>query len=281
MCEHIPRIIHQTWKNQEVPKVWSRSPVLWKSLHPEWDYRLWTDEDLRQVVAEVIPQYLCKYDALRYEIQRVDVARTVVLYQYGGLYSDLDIVPRRSFEPFTCFFESEAFTTVLSGTPNGYADYHHSNYLMMSKPRSLFWPRYWKFVFEEEWKTSFPWYMRPLMLQLHFYVMFTTGPTAISRTFQLWSMAQPGGYNRDVLTLPYQYVNPVKSYMRKTLLDAQVMCTHLPGESWCNKTTGISKVYAELYDKRGIFVTVFTGMLVLILSVVLLILHFTPVKKNC
>lgn len=38
------RIIHQSWKDANVPKDYHAWQQSWRDLHPDWKYILWTDE---------------------------------------------------------------------------------------------------------------------------------------------------------------------------------------------------------------------------------------------
>lgn len=85
------KIIHQTWKTQDLPpnfKEWSNS---WKKLHPQWEYKLWTDNDNRELVKSKYPWFLPVYDNLPLTINRVDVVRFLYLHAFGGIYADLDV----------------------------------------------------------------------------------------------------------------------------------------------------------------------------------------------
>ena len=42
----IPKIIHQTWKNNIIPDNWSAAVESCKSKHADYQYILWTDEML-------------------------------------------------------------------------------------------------------------------------------------------------------------------------------------------------------------------------------------------
>ena len=51
----IPRIIHQTWKDHDIPERFRAAQASWRTAHPDWEYRFWTDEDLERLVAERAP----------------------------------------------------------------------------------------------------------------------------------------------------------------------------------------------------------------------------------
>jgi len=86
----IPRIIHQTWKTVDIPEILSNMTETWKSLHPDWEYILWTDEMNREFISKNYSYFLPIYDNYTYNIQRADAVRYFILYHYGGLYVDLD-----------------------------------------------------------------------------------------------------------------------------------------------------------------------------------------------
>jgi inositol phosphorylceramide mannosyltransferase catalytic subunit len=94
----IPKIIHQTWKTDQVPEEWCDCVQSWKRLNPEWAYHLWTDEEGRRFVAEHYPDFLKTYEGYSYNIQRADAIRYLLLYKYGGVYVDLDFECFRSID---------------------------------------------------------------------------------------------------------------------------------------------------------------------------------------
>lgn len=87
----IPAIIHQTWKTTEIPEKWVGARQACMDLHPEYEFKLWTDESARELIEKEYPCLLETFDRYPYGIQRADAIRYVLLYLYGGLYIDLDI----------------------------------------------------------------------------------------------------------------------------------------------------------------------------------------------
>lgn len=86
----IPKIIHQTWKTENLPELFSVLAETWKEVLPDWEYILWTDEMNRDFVIKYFPHFLEKYDNYPKNIQRADAIRYLLLKQFGGLYVDLD-----------------------------------------------------------------------------------------------------------------------------------------------------------------------------------------------
>ena len=86
----IPHIIHQSWKTKRLPTTLRPYVSSWIRLHPSWKYRMWTDDDCRELVRLAMPDFLETYDAYDSAILRADASRYLILRMYGGVYVDLD-----------------------------------------------------------------------------------------------------------------------------------------------------------------------------------------------
>jgi mannosyltransferase OCH1-like enzyme len=86
----IPKIIHQSWKTRQIPERWAGFQESWRHNHPDYEYRLWTDDDNRKFVAQFFPAFLPVYEGYRHPVSRADLARYLVVCHYGGVYADLD-----------------------------------------------------------------------------------------------------------------------------------------------------------------------------------------------
>ena len=95
----IPRIIHQTWKTNDIPPVMKNYVKSWRSLHPHYEYKLWTDTDIRNLIKDYYPWFLKYFDGYPHHIMRVDAFRFFVLYKYGGVYVDLDLEAYKCIDP--------------------------------------------------------------------------------------------------------------------------------------------------------------------------------------
>lgn len=88
----IPKVIYQTYKDKNVPPIVKER---WMKLNPEYQYHLYDDNDCYN--------FLMKYygkkhaDFFKYQIKdgpiKSDFWRVCVLYQFGGVYADVDILP--------------------------------------------------------------------------------------------------------------------------------------------------------------------------------------------
>lgn len=91
--------------------------------------RLWTDDAARDFIASKYEWFLATYDGYRHKIQRVDALRYFLLYEYGGIYSDLDIGIRTSLATLRQF----KGVTLPVTKPMGF-----SNDLMIATPKHPF-----------------------------------------------------------------------------------------------------------------------------------------------
>jgi glycosyltransferase involved in cell wall biosynthesis len=86
----IPRLLHQTWRDDQPPAEMAALAQTWREHHPGWQYRLWTDADCRALVEERGPWFLPTYDGYPEPIMRVDAFRYFLMFHVGGVYADLD-----------------------------------------------------------------------------------------------------------------------------------------------------------------------------------------------
>lgn len=80
----IPKIIHQVWVAAPMPdhvRAWIDG---WRTMHGDWEHRLWTERNLPALVNQVW------FDATDIPAQKADIARYEIVHRYGGLYVDAD-----------------------------------------------------------------------------------------------------------------------------------------------------------------------------------------------
>lgn len=95
----ISRIIHQTWKTDDIPEKFEAFSNTWKHLNPEWSYRFWSDRDLLEFVATLYPAYLDLFCSYPQGVQRADAGRYMLLHHFGGIYADIDAECVKSLDP--------------------------------------------------------------------------------------------------------------------------------------------------------------------------------------
>ena len=95
----IPKIIHQTWKTEELPPImkyiYAENVKLLKS--KGYEFKLWSDKEITDLINSYYPDFFEIYSFARTGVQRGDISRIIILYHYGGIYIDLDVLVMRDF----------------------------------------------------------------------------------------------------------------------------------------------------------------------------------------
>lgn len=178
----IPHIIHQTYKDELIPPAYVDYVKSFPKLNPEWQYYFWTDESARKLIKERHPYLLHMWDTYYNPMNRADALRYVVLYEFGGVYADIDFECLRPLDRVTfkyaCIFPTEPFeqATLRFNTP-----YVITNALMMCRPKHPF--------------------IKQMMENLPFYHPFSdqldvAGPTYVTHHFLIYNKFNATDYYR-------------------------------------------------------------------------------------
>jgi len=155
----IPKVIYQTYKDKNVPQIVKER---WMKLNPEYQYHLYDDQDCYD--------FLMKYygkkhaDFFKYKIKdgpiKSDFWRVCILYQFGGIYADIDIVPHVPIREFldtdttlyTCISEPKISSTNLNphfiaATPKNILLKHCIDRYMTEKINNPY--EYWEYSITE------------------------------------------------------------------------------------------------------------------------------------
>ena len=137
-----PRRLLQTWKSTtDLPPRFHYWRSSWLRYHPTWRHDFWDDAANRAFVAQHFAWFLPTYDSYEKEICRADAVRYCYLYQYGGVYADMDFEALRSLEPLLTQYDGRA-DILLGSLRSGLSLWmRHTvpNALMISTPRQDFW----------------------------------------------------------------------------------------------------------------------------------------------
>lgn len=206
----IPNVIHQTWKTEDIPQEWKVAVASCKNMNPDFQYYLWTNKTMDIFMKTHYPSFYRMYRSYRYDIQRCDAFRYFVLYTYGGVYLDLDIICNKSLDPFL-HYELILARSYTPGSP-------FTNAFFMVAPKHPFI----KHCIDQLSKTSE--YFKYLGKHLH--VMYSTGPSFLSNRIKEFGDIP----NRYILKKE-EYSGDCKSCNESTCKGG-VYFTHIPGMSW-------------------------------------------------
>jgi len=200
----IPKIIHQTYKNESIPAHWKPAQQSCLDLHEDYEYMLWTDEKSREFIATEYPWFLDAFDGYSYPIQRADAIRYFILSHYGGIYIDLDDGCNRRLDPLLSYN-----AWVRRTKPTGI-----SNDAMGSVPRHPFFLR----VID-----SLQSYNRHWVLP-YITIMYSTGPLFLSVVWKEYMNEGPSEADRVRILMPGEYNQHAWSFFK-----------HYRGSSWHGK----------------------------------------------
>lgn len=83
-------IIHQTWKTYD----FNKEQELWidsiKKTFPNYKHKFWSDDDNLWLIRIRHPEFLKFYETLL-PIEKADFIRYLYIYNYGGIYFDIDV----------------------------------------------------------------------------------------------------------------------------------------------------------------------------------------------
>jgi len=110
----IPKIIHQIWegRTEPLPDFYLQFGETWKKFHPVWKFEFWDGDRMDVFVKEHYPHLKDFYYGFRYNIQRWDAIRYLILYKMGGLYVDFDCECLKPVDDYVaeygkCYFSME------------------------------------------------------------------------------------------------------------------------------------------------------------------------------
>lgn len=87
----IPKNLHQIWVGpNEVPNNCLKYVDSWKKNNSDYNHFLWTNENLPKLPDNVKEQYE-RYGELKKYAFQADVLRYYLIFEYGGVYVDIDI----------------------------------------------------------------------------------------------------------------------------------------------------------------------------------------------
>jgi mannosyltransferase OCH1-like enzyme len=135
----LPKIIHQTYPDRQLPSFYQQNITRIKQLNPGWDYRLYDDKDIQDYIARHFPGLLNYYNRIdaRYGAARADLFRYLVVYNEGGIYLDIKSTVTRPLNEVL----PEKETYLLSHWDNG-PDDRYAGYGLWdcAAGRLEFWP---------------------------------------------------------------------------------------------------------------------------------------------
>jgi len=197
----IPKIIHQIWSGIEepLPECFAVLGDTWRRDYPDWTYILWDNRMMNDFIEEHYPRYMQIYESFKYNIQRWDAIRYLILDNMGGMYVDFDYESIESMEGIladkTCCFAVEPDTH--RKTYRLEVDTIFNNALMLSTPGHPFMRRIVEGIFEDEMPADIP-------DEKFLHVLMTTGPWRLMELYARLTSEE----KESVHLIPAKHVTP-------------------------------------------------------------------------
>ncbi len=164
----IPKIIHQLWKTETIPQQWQAASHSFRRYHPGWEYRLWTDEKMEIHVRDRHPGLYETFMGFDLNIMRADVFRYILMYDFGGMYCDLDYEFVRPYD-----YGSEELVLALEYDKSfGDMENQLANFVFASGPQH----KLWRDILEDL-------RLNPPVISNSLDVCVATGPKLVTRVF--------------------------------------------------------------------------------------------------
>jgi len=146
--EKIPRILIQTWKTNKLPEKCEKFVDELKKLHPDYNYKFFTDSDISQFLKDNYEEYLKTYDKLPLKIQQIDFFRYIAIYHFGGIYLDLDMECKKNMNSMlthNSVFPVDEYINHINGKKPRYAGFYNDKqnflvgqYAFAAEPKNKF-----------------------------------------------------------------------------------------------------------------------------------------------
>lgn len=146
----IPKIIHQIWLGpKRPPPFFLKFRESWQANHPDWEYRLWTDQDLATYDFELRDLY----DQSDNYGEKSDILRCEILLKYGGVYVDADFECLKPLDEIMAKYDFFSGIEPPHEIPESDRVMLISNALIGSVPNHPILKR-WKHIIRDRWKRA-------------------------------------------------------------------------------------------------------------------------------
>jgi len=220
----IPKIIHKI-----APKDKTKWRPIWESSHnswlkyykePEYKIMMWNDDnDIENFIKDKYNWFYPIYCSYPHKIQKIDIVRYFILYEYGGIYADMDY---ECFENFYSLLPDNKISIVENrfSTKNN-TSLFLENSLMGSPSYNIFWLKVIKLATNKV--------CNKLCQLRELYILNSTGPMLISKL-----------YNKNIINILSKIYFNSKNKNKNT-----IGMHHLTGV-W---TTSIWRCFSDLVKK--------------------------------
>ena len=232
----IPLNLHQIWyqgkDNIKEPYLTCYKKSMKIIKNTKWKHFFWNKKKIDKLIKTHYKQYWDLYNYFEPLVQKLDVARYIILYHYGGCYMDMDIEIIKDFSKLL-----KKNDELLFGERTKISNYI-TNGILFSNKNNKFWLDYLDKINERKNTCNFSSY-----LNIH----LTTGPIY----FSLFIYKYKQNNNCKIRILSNEYFEPRESKHDNKKISKNTYTINHFGNSWFTPT--IKFLNKMLYYKFIIF----------------------------
>lgn len=114
-----PRILHRINLDAgDLPENENENLVSWKTDNPSFDYMLWDDEKIQEILTTGFPWFLETYNSFQTTKKKEDVAILAILYKYGGISVNKNLISTAKIEPVLKKYDNSKKQVIISKFEN-------------------------------------------------------------------------------------------------------------------------------------------------------------------
>lgn len=193
----IPKILHFIWLgNQPCPMKWIDT---WKQMHADYDIKIWDEKHIEKLTLKNKKIYDEVENKKRFRFnQKSDILRLEILYQYGGVYIDSDMICLKKIDPLLDddFFIFQEKKNLLSNSVIGASKHNHIILKMINDMQHHFE------INKSIWKSTGPGFVTSFLLERNY----------VENHGMIFK-----SNNDDVIVYPYYYINIAQDNSKQIL----------------------------------------------------------------
>lgn len=255
----IPHITHQIWIQgwDVIPDKFKVNTESLKKHNPEFTHMTWDEKSLREECAKISDKVRDKFDSLKYIVQKADLGRYVILYNYGGVYVDTDMFSLKPIST-TPNFENKDFIISYAPYPSNKLGFINNGIIMSKKNNTILMELIMKIV---ETNINEKYCLFKLL-----YIFLSTGPLILLSVIY--------NHSADVYILDNKYYepcyidNPFCKFCEESIMD------HRHESSWHSNISKLSYKYFSL-----VFYIILYFILPLLIIYIIYILYNTLISS--
>ena len=216
----IPKIVHQTVRTKDVSWEEARLTKRIRRILSDWEYRLWDNEGQARLIHQIFPHLASRFEAIDFGVARADIARYAMMYEFGGVYLDID------YKLLPYIGEDVRDTQLLlpielydQDNPDRFRPFVIGNSILGSAPKQQYWKDLVEYIFETK---------APDAMVSSDEIVATTGPVALTDFHE-----DRAPHDSNIVLAEKNLFQPDISLMgMRTSADARTYGVHLHWGSW-------------------------------------------------